>query len=379
MTDVATQFERIVGLAVRSDYSQMDLFDNDESLRLATKAVNRGEAFARAMAKTGHSYQFDSGPDSNPSEGGSDETDADQIDWSDSDSLTIKTRYESDHSDILDITGDYTESVNPVHHRGIIAWVEEVYLSSRGFELGTFDSSLLAVTMKHQAAKWKDIALGYVSDIITLVHNCVLRILKQVAPNARVQGGIKDLLLDKLREKYANALAHARFLIKVELEGTPATLNHYFNHTLEKWYVPILFSFGKTSLTDGSRQERLREQLKDKTISGCEHGEVVRVDDIAQNHPLGNVDHVVRDIHDILRSYYKLARKRFVDNVRMQVCDYFLVTGPETPLALFSPRFVAAMSTDQLEDVAGEDPRVLHRRATLEKEIKELEEGRKIL
>lgn len=89
-------------------------------------------------------------------------------------------------------------------------------------------------------------------------------------------------------------------------------------------------------------------------FSDCDYGEVVRAK--VQNHPLGNVDHVIFEIHDILRSYYKVALKRFMDNVRMQVADHFLVTGTETPLKLFSPTFVAAMTTAQLEEVAGEEP-----------------------
>lgn len=36
-------------------------------------------------------------------------------------------------------------------------------------------------------------------------------------------------------------------------------------------------------------------------------------------------DHTVQDIHGILESYYKVARKRFVDNVCMQAVDYYLV------------------------------------------------------
>jgi hypothetical protein len=105
----------------------------------------------------------------------------------------------------------------------------------------------------------------------------------------------------------------------------------------------------------------------------------VRLDDITQNHPLSNADHVIQEVHDILKSYYKLARKRFVDCVRMQVADHFLVTGADTPLTIFSPTFVVKMTAEQLEEVAGEDVMVKRRRAQLEKEIKQLEEGRKIL
>ena len=129
----------------------------------------------------------------------------------------------------------------------------------------------------------------------------------------------------------------------------------------------------------GSRQTRLRLNLSDKSFSDCQHGTVVRLEDIAQNHPLSNADHVIQEIHDILKSYYKLARKRFVDCVRMQVADYFLITGSDTPLSLFSPTFVASMSPEQLEEVAGEDVALKRRRAQLEKEIKQLQEGRRIL
>ena len=128
-----------------------------------------------------------------------------------------------------------------------------------------------------------------------------------------------------------------------------------------------------------SRQDRIRLNLADKSFSDCKHGAVVRLNDITQNHPLSNVDHVIQEIHDILKSYYELARKRFVDCVRMQVADHFLVTGLATPLTLFSPTFVAKMTPEQLEEVAGEDVAVKRRRAQLEKEIKQLEEGRKIL
>lgn len=128
-----------------------------------------------------------------------------------------------------------------------------------------------------------------------------------------------------------------------------------------------------------SRQDRLRKALAEKSFSDCQHGTVVRMEDITQSHDLSNADHVVVEIHDILRSYYKLARKRFVDCVRMQVADYLLITGPDTPLGLFSPMFVAAMTPEQLEEVAGEDARVKRRRSQLEKEIKQLEEGKMIL
>ena len=132
------------------------------------------------------------------------------------------------------------------------------------------------------------------------------------------------------------------------------------------------------SLSD-SRKKRLSKELEPKVLQTHQYGDVVRFTDIMQNNPLSNSTHTVREIHDILRSYYKVARKRFVDCVRMQVSDFFLVTGPDTPLTLFSPNFIAAMLPEQLEDVASEEPKVKNQRAKLEKAIKQLEEGNRIL
>lgn len=119
--------------------------------------------------------------------------------------------------------------------------------------------------------------------------------------------------------------------------------------------------------------------MQEFSFDDCKHGSVVRLSDAKRTHPMSNTDHIVRDIHDILHSYYKVARKRFVDNVVKQATDHFLVTGPETPLHLFSPSFVSSLTTEELEHVAGEAPRVKRERARLTKEIASLTEGRSIL
>ena len=105
----------------------------------------------------------------------------------------------------------------------------------------------------------------------------------------------------------------------------------------------------------------------------------VEVEEIVRTHSMSNLNHIVREIHDILKSYYEVARKRFVDSLCMQAADYYLVTGPRTPLKLFSPSFVHKLSPEQLEDIAGEDLSVKRKRAALNKEIENLEAGKKVL
>ncbi len=128
-----------------------------------------------------------------------------------------------------------------------------------------------------------------------------------------------------------------------------------------------------------SRQERIREAVKEKSVDVRTCGKCVRIDDIISTRSISNAEHVVRDLQDILQSYYKVARKRFVDNVCMQGTEYHIISGSSTPLKLFSPAFVASMSMEQLAEVAGEDAAVVRRRTRLKKEIGDLETGKRIL
>ena len=119
--------------------------------------------------------------------------------------------------------------------------------------------------------------------------------------------------------------------------------------------------------------------MQEFAINDCKHGSVIRLSDARRTHPMSNTDHIIQDIHDILHSYYKVARKRYVDNVVTQATTYFLIAGPETPLTLFSPTFVSSLTHEELEHVAGEAPRTRRERARLKRDIASLTEAKGVL
>lgn len=123
----------------------------------------------------------------------------------------------------------------------------------------------------------------------------------------------------------------------------------------------------------------MKADLSTKVIDDGYDEDVVRLDDITSVQTRVSDDQVAIEIYDTLYSYYQLSRKRFVDNVRMQVADHFLVTGPNNPLRLFSPKYVASMTAEQLEEIAGEEYALKRRRLEVEKEIERLKQGRRIL
>ncbi|KAE8834149.1 hypothetical protein HRS9122_08229 [Pyrenophora teres f. teres] len=92
-----------------------------------------------------------------------------------------------------------------------------------------------------------------------------------------------------------------------------------------------------------------------------------------------NAQQIREDILDVLTSYYKVSRKRFVDNVCIQVVGHFLLEGDESPLKIFSPDLVIGLTDNQLELIAGEDLETKKQRSMLETDIKNLEAAIKVL
>ncbi|KAL9129208.1 MAG: hypothetical protein Q9217_002277 [Psora testacea] len=366
---MAMKYQKLSEEALLSNYGRTDVFDRNPNLRLATAVVNRSDQMSEAIATKAHTFYFEAGDTQRGS--GDPHEDSNEVGTiisvaaihieDDDPPSTIEIRHVLDHPELEDLV-PAPQKVPEPQSGSFHAWLKEVYRSSRGFEIGTLNSSLLAVTMKRQSMKWRSFARGYIADIVTIVYTFIVDLLRVVCPIERVRLGIMSLLMDRLIEKYRLALSHVEFLLEIELDGTPATLNHYFNDNLEK-----------------SRQRCMHAGMQSRSFSDCKHGNVVKLEDIIQHHPMSNVDHAIQDLHDILQSYYKVARKRFVDSLRMQAVDFHLITGPRTPLKLFSPTFVVGLTATQLEEVAGEDLTLKRRRIQLEKEEKNLEEGKKIL
>lgn len=124
----------------------------------------------------------------------------------------------------------------------------------------------------------------------------------------------------------------------------------------------------------------MTKKMAELSFRDRENRQLVKVEDLKHHHQnMSNAEHTVEEIYDILQSYYQVALKRFADNLRMQAADWFLISGPDTPLTLFSPAFVADLSEEQLKRAAEEDRQVRSQRDALEKEEHDLEEAKKII
>ena len=237
------EIQKLSEEALASDYARTDAFGRNPTLRLATAAVSRSNQMSEAMATKGHMFHFETSDHQNGSVETSQDSEGANAPVTGIAAMGIKDCEPGDAVDIgllpnhpeLDDIVSPPQKLLAARSGSSHAWLKEIYCSSRGYEIGTPNSSLLAVTMKHQSVKWKDLALGYIADIVTMVHSFVVDALIVVCSVERIRMGIMSLLTDQLVEIYKSAISHGDFLLEVELDGTPATLNHYFNENLDKW------------------------------------------------------------------------------------------------------------------------------------------------
>jgi hypothetical protein len=398
-----SKFQRITENALHTNYGSQDAFDEEPDLRLATLVANRNARFSDDFSTYGHAYSFKSHEHDDDSEikstvpelsppssvdaivGGIND-DGEEEEEEEEEEIqerkSVPSRKLDSCSDIQDILHDCVQVQDSVA-QGILPWIENLYQESRGFELGTFNSSILSSVLMKQSAKWSSLAEGYICDIISMVHTFTTKALNISCGDQRLGQNILSFLMDDLMEKYRQALSMAEFLLRIERDGTPMTQNHYLNSNLQKWSVSTAYYQLCVANIHFSRHERISSEVKESSFSlkhdESSRGECVRVSDLTRIHHMSNLQQTVQDIHDILKSYYKVARKRFIDNMCMQAADYYLVTGPAAPMKLFSPSWVYNLSREQLDQIAGEEAVVRRKRRQLQKQVKELETGRKIL
>ncbi|KAL8908438.1 MAG: hypothetical protein Q9171_005457 [Xanthocarpia ochracea] len=347
LLDIADRYQTMTTQALEAHYYSDDAFDSRSSLKLATIVVERNEIFSNDIWRHGHTMKFTQG-----ATGDEDDSDAE------SEEGMIDTRYRQHPDELSELL--YNTSISAAPKEGIMDWIEEVYKGSRGFEIGTFDASLIPILWKKQSSNWDKLALGYISDIISAVHTYIWTLLCELCPDDKVARGLLLLIQDKLIERYNRGIDKTRSILQVERE--PMTYNHYLADNLKK-----------------CGHQRIKMLLESKVIRSSSVGDVVKISDLDDIPNLSNIESTVQQLHDILKSYYKVARKRFVDVVCMQAADLHLVRGPDAAVKVLTPAFVTDLTPEQMERIAGEDASTRRRRAELTRLVENLSQARALL
>lgn len=234
--ELATRFQTITSLAIGANYGGDKIFEGSDDLRLATAIIRRNEQFATDLSRWGHTINFDVVQESSiPMPELAREAPtffSPRVEDSETQQF-LSPRRLTDEDCISELLPASVKLKEP-SSRPILPWITHIYNNSRGFELGTFNASLLTLLWKKKSVNWDHLALGYISDVIIIVHKYTFTLLRGICGDERVRNGLISVLAEELETRYRKAIDQVKFILRVERDCTPLTANHYFAVTLEK-------------------------------------------------------------------------------------------------------------------------------------------------
>ncbi|KAI0457535.1 interferon-induced GTP-binding protein Mx2 [Xylaria acuta] len=381
-------FQSVTRDALTACYTGDNMFSDRHDLRLITRVVEASECYADEMLNNGHMRPFLTGKND-------DEEVATDEQYEDNSSFKLETEElpsisEKQGIDFGTIAQDYPEleeifdswdgSQDDANACGIMEYIEGVYRSSRGQDLGTFGNGLLGTLFKEQSKKWEDITMEHMSVIIYHVHRFISEVVKSICPDPRVHEELwNGYLLEELMTSYRRAIDHARFLLRIEREGSPLTLTHSFSEHIQKIRTDRLIH----AITElgAERVERPECEPAGKSKKKRHENYIFLKPSHLQHLAIdkGNAKQVREHMHDLLSSYYGVARQRFVDVIYQQAVNHYLLFGEKSPLKIFNTELVLSLNEEQLDMIAAEDAPVKQRREKLVRDIDNLVEALKVL
>jgi hypothetical protein len=333
------------------------------------------DKFASKINAKGHTFPFKKVDDADGKradlgrhlKGEQDEnTDEDEDESEEEDEATKATRMRTSNDDSdsgSDDDDDEDEGMEDIYD-----WICTKYRTSRGAELpGTVNPAVLESLFRQQAASWRPIARKYLENINGMVLRHIKRSCRDLITDKTIRKRIDERNKRAVSKTRGLAIDQLNQILDDEMGGILQTTNNYFAENLAK-----------------NRHDRILIRLKkyldpmEETLEGGAPYHIgLNLDDLIHHTHLSNEESAVYDIHDILNAYYKVAMKRFVDNVTLQVTERHYM-GPNGPLKYFSPAYVGGLSDDELKNLAGESKATTMERERLTTLLGQLEKALKL-
>ncbi|KAL2821233.1 P-loop containing nucleoside triphosphate hydrolase protein [Aspergillus granulosus] len=267
---------------------------------------------------------------------------------------------------------DVSKDQKIITHAAYLRHVEKLLHRTRGRELpGTFNPMIVNDLFVEQSQPWKAIATNHVlktwDEVKMFIHAAVVEITDFTTSGALMKQ-VFDPRLDDILRRLEEGTRH---LINLDQQGHPITYNHYFTDNLQtarqeelkpKLTRAIGKFFGTSQLTRSCVPEtpidlvRLRDTLLDSA-----EADMTRF--------------AAAEALNCMRAYYKVALKRFIDGIAIDIIETTLV---QALMNIFSPIVVDKMSSGLVTLIAGESREIRDLREQLSKELEILRSGLEI-
>lgn len=303
---MASQYQKLVEDSLNGVHLSDTEPGDPTKLRWRIRTAN--EAYARSFRRNGHRWVF----------------------------KTAENTYDSDFVNVFEPLSYVDEESKEEDSDDIYNRIRQVHNQTKGIELqGTVHPQLITNIFRQQSQPWEGLSRNHLTNVKDIVDQYLKFTFQKVARDPYVFQNLERFLRPRILEGHSKADEELRKLLEDERGGILQTVNHYLAETLTK-----------------IRSDRVIRRLKD---AGYEEGHEYKVKfkNLAATSNISNDDSAIYDIHDTVKSYYKVAMKRFLDNVIIQVVERH-VLGPNAPLRLFSSDFVDDLEDDEVKFIAAE-------------------------
>jgi GTP-binding protein EngB required for normal cell division len=334
MFDLSQQFQTLVKAAVDGTYNNPFFVDakTPRGYQQRTRAVvhNLNEEFSSDLLDNGH-YRDIGGEESEDSE---------------------------------------DEGPQPISKADFLNHIEELMSRTRGRELpGSFNPMIVADLFLEQSQPWEAIAEKHVKKVWSAANTFLRLVAEHIADFSTSKALEREIfeptmddLLKQLHDKTAEFLEPHK-------AGHPITYNHYFTETLQAVRRERLTKAMTQSVSKffGSPSKMYQAHLGDSYYNLRELVSSL----VTCNEPdMGRF--AAQEALDCLNAYYKVALKRFIDDIAVQVIEEKLISQLH---GILSPISIYMMPDDQVSRIAGESEESKSHREQLTRQLSVLRNG----
>ncbi|KAI9681580.1 MAG: hypothetical protein M1829_000777 [Trizodia sp. TS-e1964] len=239
----------------------------------------------------------------------------------------------------------------------IYQWIRDLYKASRGTELpGHVNPTVIEQLFRQLTIKWEPIAESYIANVVKRIAAFNDALFEKSCYDKTILKRICSRIEPLIKRSIEEGNSSLQKILEDERAGILQTANHYFAENLE-----------------ASRKERAISRLKHSGYAtGQDH--TISFDMLVSLGHRSNEESAVYDIHDTLKAYYKVALKRFTDNVVVQVVERSFLSE-RGPVHIFNPTYVAELPDADLAAIAAEDYATSSERTEIRFQIERLEKA----
>ncbi|KAF3037602.1 hypothetical protein E8E12_000726 [Didymella heteroderae] len=251
--------------------------------------------------------------------------------------------------------------------------IEVLMKRTRGCELpGTFNPMIVSDLFLEQSRPWQALATKHMEQVARAVTRFLQHLISHIA-DASTSGALFQTLVEPaLEDIIEDAKRKTTDLLRPHQQGHPITYNHYFTETVQQVKRDrsraelthiIQDVFNVTSLRPSSSAQYLQMDYRPLLDALMEH-----------SNPDMN-RYACSEALDCMQAYYKVAFKRFVDDIAVQAVETNLIAKLGD---ILSPIKVSNLTSDMITSVAGESDESHAKRKRLTNQLDVLIQGLEI-